>query len=399
MADVETVVGEEVTCASLLESLQKIWDEVGETNEERDKVRIRLDRDCLDVYKREFDQAVKSRAHLLHNLVDAKEKLTNLLSLLGEETCVGIPEITSGTIKEQLEAIGPALERLSKLRDDTIKEFYHVRVEEDPPPSPEGGGVSDSPCEGKKNYSLVETELLARIHANISGDPSVGSMSRRGVSWGKIAEKYNAMKPEWALERDGKGLCRHWGRVQKDLSKFTDHVTNLQKARPSGTSWDDVRKRALRAFYKDTKKHFKYEDVWKIVQRDLKLFGDASSDPKRKKLSTSGKYSTSGKTCADPIDLDSRRTGESLHVELAPCGSRPMSHRAAKRKTKEKASSGAVIEEKFLVLSEKMGLVGEAIMIKSYLKALEKDTSRMSDTKRQQHEAAVKLLACKLGLV
>ena len=74
----------------ILASMQKIWDEVGETNEERDKVRIRLDRDCLDVYKREFDQAVKSRAHLLHNLVDAKEKLTNLLSLLGEETCVGI---------------------------------------------------------------------------------------------------------------------------------------------------------------------------------------------------------------------------------------------------------------------------------------------------------------------
>ncbi|XP_042034041.1 uncharacterized protein LOC121780469 isoform X2 [Salvia splendens] len=396
MADVETVVGEEVTCASLLESLQEIWDEVGETNEERDKVLLRLDRDCLDVYKREFDQAVKSRAHLLHTLADAKDKLTNLLSLLGEKTCVGIPEITSGTIKEQLEAIAPALERLSKLRDDTIKEFYHVRVEEDPPPSPQGKGVSNTPCEGKKNYSLEETKLLARIYANIFEDPLVGSMPKSQVSWGKIAENYNGMKPEWALERDGSGLRRHWGRVQEDLSKFTDHVTNLHKARPSGTSWDDVRKGALRAFYKETKKQFKYEDVWKIVQRDLKLFGDASSDSKRKKLSTSGRCSTSGNACTDPIDLDSRRTRESLHVELAPCGSRPMSHRAAKRKTNEKASSA---EEKFLVLSEKMGSVGEAIMIKSYLKALEKDTSRMSDTKRLQHEAAVKLLACKLGLV
>ncbi|KAL1532575.1 hypothetical protein AAHA92_32563 [Salvia divinorum] len=223
MEDVET----EVTCGSLLESLQQIWDEVGETNEERDRVLLKLDRDCLDVYKREFDEAVKSRAHLLHTLADARDKLTNLLSVLGEKTYVGIPEITSGTIKEQLEAIAPALERLSKLRDDTIKEFHHVRVEEDPSPSPEGKGASNTPCEGKKNYSLEETKLLA-----------------------SAAE-----------------------------------------------------------------------------------------------------------------------------------------------------SSEAAVEEKFLVLSEKMGSVGEAIMIKSYLKALEKDTSMMSETKRQQHEAAVKLLACKLGLV
>lgn len=70
--------------------MQEIWDEVGETTEERDRVLIRLDRDCLAVYKREFDQAVKSRAHLLRTLADAKYKLTNFRSLLGQNTCVGI---------------------------------------------------------------------------------------------------------------------------------------------------------------------------------------------------------------------------------------------------------------------------------------------------------------------
>lgn len=37
------------------------------------------------------------------------------------------PEKTSGTIKEQLEAIAPALEKLWKQKDERIKEFYDVQ--------------------------------------------------------------------------------------------------------------------------------------------------------------------------------------------------------------------------------------------------------------------------------
>lgn len=66
--------------------MQKIWDEVGETDEERDKMLLQLEHDCLDVYKRKVDQAVKSRAHLLQTLADARVVLTNLLSALGEKT-------------------------------------------------------------------------------------------------------------------------------------------------------------------------------------------------------------------------------------------------------------------------------------------------------------------------
>ncbi|KAG6385615.1 hypothetical protein SASPL_154451 [Salvia splendens] len=52
--------------------------------------------------------------------------------LLGQVTCGSLlerlqPEKTSGTIKEQLEAIAPALERLWKQKDDRIKEFYDLK--------------------------------------------------------------------------------------------------------------------------------------------------------------------------------------------------------------------------------------------------------------------------------
>ncbi|XP_055823481.1 65-kDa microtubule-associated protein 1-like [Solanum dulcamara] len=130
MAAVEDQVSpvlDETTCGTLLQKLQQIWDEVGETDDERDKMLLQIDQECLDVYKRKVDHAVKSRAHLLQALADAKVELSRLLSALGEKTYVGIPEKTSGTIKEQLAAIAPTLEKLWKQKDDRIKDFFDVQ--------------------------------------------------------------------------------------------------------------------------------------------------------------------------------------------------------------------------------------------------------------------------------
>ncbi|OIW21414.1 hypothetical protein TanjilG_02782 [Lupinus angustifolius] len=117
----------ENTCGSLLNKLQEIWDEVGESDEERDKMLLEIDQECLDVYKKKVEQAAKSRAQLLQSLSDAKLELSSLLSALGEKSFAGIPEKTSGTIKEQLEAIAPILEQLWKQKEERIKEFSDVQ--------------------------------------------------------------------------------------------------------------------------------------------------------------------------------------------------------------------------------------------------------------------------------
>lgn len=65
---------------------QEIWDEVGETDEERDKMLLQIDQECLDVYKRKVELADKSRAKLLQSLSDAKHELSSLLSALGEKS-------------------------------------------------------------------------------------------------------------------------------------------------------------------------------------------------------------------------------------------------------------------------------------------------------------------------
>ncbi|MBA0874138.1 hypothetical protein Goshw_012275, partial [Gossypium schwendimanii] len=117
----------ETTCGTLLQKLQEIWDEVGESDEERDKMLLQIEQECLDVYKRKVEQAAKSRAELLVTLSDAKLELSTLVSALGDKSFLGVTVKASGTIKEQLAAIAPALEQLWKQKEERVKEFSDVQ--------------------------------------------------------------------------------------------------------------------------------------------------------------------------------------------------------------------------------------------------------------------------------
>ncbi|KAL4580038.1 hypothetical protein LXL04_016212 [Taraxacum kok-saghyz] len=124
--DVQNPLLGETTCGSLLIHLQKIWDEIGESDEERDKMLLQLEQECLNVYKRKVEQTAKSRAQLLQSLADAKLELSTLLSSLGDKSLTRISEKTSGTIKSQLAAITPALEQLWKKKEERVKKFKDV---------------------------------------------------------------------------------------------------------------------------------------------------------------------------------------------------------------------------------------------------------------------------------
>ncbi|KAL5208796.1 hypothetical protein ABZP36_033231 [Zizania latifolia] len=117
----------ETSCGSLLQKLQLVWDEVGESEEDRDKVLFQLDQECLDVYKRKVDQAIKSRDLLLQALDYSKMELARLASALGEKSIARTPEKTARTIKEQLTAIAPTLEHLGRQKKERIKEFANIQ--------------------------------------------------------------------------------------------------------------------------------------------------------------------------------------------------------------------------------------------------------------------------------
>lgn len=64
--------------------LQIIWDEVGESDVERDKLLFQLEQECLEVYRRKVDQANKSRAQLRQAIADSEAELAAICSAMGE---------------------------------------------------------------------------------------------------------------------------------------------------------------------------------------------------------------------------------------------------------------------------------------------------------------------------
>ncbi|KAB2615580.1 65-kDa microtubule-associated protein 1-like [Pyrus ussuriensis x Pyrus communis] len=167
VADAQNPRVGETTCGSLLQKLQEIWNEVGESDEERDKMLLQLDQECLDVYKRKVELAAKSRAQLLQALSDSRLELSSLLSALGEKTFTGVPEETSGTIKEQLAAIAPLLEQLWKQKEERVKEFTDVQLQIQKICGEIAGNsnLSESPAVDESDLSLKKLdEFHSQLH-------------------------------------------------------------------------------------------------------------------------------------------------------------------------------------------------------------------------------------------
>ncbi|KDP26794.1 hypothetical protein JCGZ_17952 [Jatropha curcas] len=104
-----------------------IWDEVGEDQFEREKVLLDLEQECLEVYRRKVDSANISRARLHQELAESEAEFTHLLLSLGERSLPGRPEKMSGTLKEQLDAITPALREMRLRKEERVNQFRAVQ--------------------------------------------------------------------------------------------------------------------------------------------------------------------------------------------------------------------------------------------------------------------------------
>ncbi|XVF02748.1 hypothetical protein REPUB_Repub04eG0200600 [Reevesia pubescens] len=104
-----------------------IWDEVGEDQLEREKVLLELEQECLEVYRRKVDRANISRARLHQELAESEAEFTHLLLSLGERSLPGRPEKKSGTIKQQLDSITPALRDMRLRKEERVNQFQAVQ--------------------------------------------------------------------------------------------------------------------------------------------------------------------------------------------------------------------------------------------------------------------------------
>ncbi|XP_068654195.1 65-kDa microtubule-associated protein 3 isoform X2 [Aristolochia californica] len=117
----------ETTCGSLLYDLQIIWNEMGESDAERDKMLLELEQECLEVYRRKVDQANRSRAQLRQEIADHEAELAAICSAMGEMPVhIRQSEQNMGSLKEELKAIVPQLEEMRKRKNERLLQFHEV---------------------------------------------------------------------------------------------------------------------------------------------------------------------------------------------------------------------------------------------------------------------------------
>ncbi|XP_071701877.1 65-kDa microtubule-associated protein 6-like [Rutidosis leptorrhynchoides] len=119
------------SCNALLQELQQIWIDIGETEAEKDRMLIELEIECLEVYRRKVDEAANAKARL-HQSVAAKEsELATLMAALGDLT-IHSPinlEKKASTLKGQLMIVTPLVEDLKSKKQERIKQFAGIKAQ------------------------------------------------------------------------------------------------------------------------------------------------------------------------------------------------------------------------------------------------------------------------------
>ncbi|EPS61295.1 hypothetical protein M569_13500 [Genlisea aurea] len=117
------------TCASLLRELQEIWDEMGESDIERDKMLLLLEKECLDIYRRKVEITRKRKSDLLRTLAESEAEIARIASAMGEQVSTGQYEKMNGSLKQKLSLITPILESLRVKKLDRVKEISEVQFQ------------------------------------------------------------------------------------------------------------------------------------------------------------------------------------------------------------------------------------------------------------------------------
>ncbi|KAK3228660.1 hypothetical protein Dsin_000541 [Dipteronia sinensis] len=117
----------QTTCGSLYQELKIIWDEIGESDSERDKMFLELEQECLDIYRRKVEKTRKYKADLLQSLAEAEAEIANFVSAFGEQHTSF--SRGKGSLKQQISTIKPILEDLRLKKEQRIKEFSETQFQ------------------------------------------------------------------------------------------------------------------------------------------------------------------------------------------------------------------------------------------------------------------------------
>ncbi|KAK1387154.1 65-kDa microtubule-associated protein 6-like [Heracleum sosnowskyi] len=117
-------------CNTLLRELQQIWCDIGESEADKDRMLLNLERECLEVYRRKVDEAANTKARLHQSVATKEAELATLMAALGE---LNIQPMTKNatTLKDQLMLLAPVVEDLKLKKEERMKQFLDMRAQID----------------------------------------------------------------------------------------------------------------------------------------------------------------------------------------------------------------------------------------------------------------------------
>uniref|UniRef100_A0A1J3ING9 65-kDa microtubule-associated protein 6 n=1 Tax=Noccaea caerulescens TaxID=107243 RepID=A0A1J3ING9_NOCCA len=148
------------SCNNLLRELQQIWVEIGESEAEKDRMLMELERECVQIYQRKVDEAANSKARLHQSVASVEAEVASLMAALGVLN-INIPikvDRGSESLKEKLAAVTPLVEDLRLQKEERVKQFSDIKAQIDKI-SGEISGYSDSL---NKSLTLQEQDLTLR---------------------------------------------------------------------------------------------------------------------------------------------------------------------------------------------------------------------------------------------
>ncbi|KAG7566255.1 hypothetical protein ISN44_As10g028400 [Arabidopsis suecica] len=117
----------ETTCGLLLRQLQEIWNEMGETEDEKDAALADIEKECLSVYKRKVEEASRCKANLLKEIAVGRAEIAAIGSSMGGQEIHESSNSRLGeNLKEELENVNVQLEGLRKKKAERMTRFNEV---------------------------------------------------------------------------------------------------------------------------------------------------------------------------------------------------------------------------------------------------------------------------------
>ncbi|XP_073017764.1 glutathione S-transferase T3-like [Primulina eburnea] len=189
------------------------------------------------------------------------------------------------------------------------------------------GQDSDGDHGKRTTWTVVDDKLLAASYTMMSEDPTVGNTQKSESFWKWVVEYYNTNRDKKAKKRTAEKVKAHWAAVKKIVNRYNGIYNKWYTDRPSGWSDDDLMMWPHEEYKSTFKSNFQYEHVWRIV-KDSPMYAPQSSGHRSEKKART--FESSG------AHTDSSNATPSVDTKYNEAQSRPMGHKAAKKKGEER---------------------------------------------------------------